>query len=105
MEADAGVFRVFAPDRCGGFSFCGRCSRGGSHVVTVVESVVRCKSKAAKSLSGLVAQLVEQCPFKALVEGSSPSQPTIRNLNKTPVNKGWNSLPRFSWQLLPMSSN
>ena|GEM_PF-3160755 len=26
---------------------------------------------------GLVAQLVEQCPFKALVLGSSPSQPTI----------------------------
>ena len=26
---------------------------------------------------GLVAQLVEQCPFKALVRGSSPRQPTI----------------------------
>ena len=26
---------------------------------------------------GLVAQLVEQCPFKALVQGSSPCQPTI----------------------------
>jgi hypothetical protein len=26
---------------------------------------------------GLVAQLVEQCPFKALVPGSSPGQPTI----------------------------
>jgi hypothetical protein len=25
---------------------------------------------------GLVAQLVEQCPFKALVRGSSPRQPT-----------------------------
>jgi predicted GIY-YIG superfamily endonuclease len=25
---------------------------------------------------GLVAQLVEQCPFKALVQGSSPCQPT-----------------------------
>ena len=25
---------------------------------------------------GLVAQLVEQCPFKALVVGSSPTQPT-----------------------------
>ena len=28
---------------------------------------------------GLVAQLVEQCPFKALVQGSSPCQPTIPN--------------------------
>src|ERR1039457_7050618 len=27
-------------------------------------------------LGGLVAQLVEQCPFKALVQGSSPCQPT-----------------------------
>jgi hypothetical protein len=27
---------------------------------------------------GLVAQLVEQCPFKALVPGSSPGQPTTR---------------------------
>jgi hypothetical protein len=26
--------------------------------------------------AGLVAQLVEQCPFKALVQGSSPCQPT-----------------------------
>ena len=26
---------------------------------------------------GSVAQLVEQCPFKALAEGSSPSRPTI----------------------------
>ena len=25
----------------------------------------------------MVAQLVEQCPFKALVQGSSPCQPTI----------------------------
>jgi hypothetical protein len=33
----------------------------------------------------LVAQLVEQCPFKALVEGSSPSQPTI---SKLPVPSG-----------------
>lgn len=28
-------------------------------------------------ICGLVAQLVEQCPFKALVRGSSPRQPTI----------------------------
>ena len=28
---------------------------------------------------GLVAQLVEQCPFKALVQGSSPCQPTTSN--------------------------
>src|ERR1035437_2934142 len=27
-------------------------------------------------LCGLVGQLVEQCPFKALVQGSSPCQPT-----------------------------
>jgi hypothetical protein len=30
-----------------------------------------------RSQVGLVAQLVEQCPFKALVRGSSPRQPTI----------------------------
>ena len=31
---------------------------------------------------GLVAQLVEQCPFKALVQGSSPCQPTsLRHLS------------------------
>jgi hypothetical protein len=29
-----------------------------------------------RPLGGLVAQLVEQCPFKALVQGSSPCQPT-----------------------------
>jgi putative endonuclease len=28
------------------------------------------------SLHGSVAQLVEQCPFKALAEGSNPSRPT-----------------------------
>lgn len=28
------------------------------------------------AFDGLVAQLVEQCPFKALVPGSSPGQPT-----------------------------
>ncbi len=33
--------------------------------------------KDASTLGGLVAQLVEQCPFKALVQGSSPCQPTI----------------------------
>ncbi len=31
---------------------------------------------------GLVAQLVEQCPFKALVVGSSPTQPTTSRTNK-----------------------
>jgi hypothetical protein len=30
-------------------------------------------------LSGTVAQLVEQGPFKALVLGSSPSRPTIKS--------------------------
>jgi hypothetical protein len=30
-------------------------------------------------LSGTVAQLVEQGPFKALVLGSSPSRPTNKN--------------------------
>ena len=30
----------------------------------------------AHSTPGLVAQSVEQCPFKALVVGSSPTQPT-----------------------------
>src|SRR5437870_3901786 len=33
-------------------------------------------TKAARHWYGLVAQLVEQCPFKALVQGSSPCQPT-----------------------------
>src|ERR1035437_1633222 len=32
-------------------------------------------------LAGLVAQLVEHCPFKALVRGSSPRQPTSLRLN------------------------
>ena len=41
-----------------------------------------CGTRTAPLLSaalgdGLVAQLVEQCPFKALVQGSSPCQPTI----------------------------
>ncbi len=41
-----------------------------------------CDTKSALLLcaalrDGLVAQLVEQCPFKALVQGSSPCQPTI----------------------------
>ena len=36
-------------------------------------------------LSGTVAQLVEQGPFKALVLGSSPSRPTISLL---PVTSG-----------------
>ena len=34
-------------------------------------------SNPPRLFSGLVAQLVEQCPFKALVQGSSPCQPTI----------------------------
>ena len=38
---------------------------------------------------GLVAQLVEQCPFKALVQGSSPCQPT----SLRPAQRGV-SLPR-----------
>lgn len=33
---------------------------------------------------GSVAQLVEQCPFKALAEGSSPSRPTIHLRCATP---------------------
>jgi hypothetical protein len=33
---------------------------------------------------GLVAQLVEQCPFKALVVGSSPTQPTTSKVSKSP---------------------
>ncbi len=33
------------------------------------------------TLRGLVAQSVEQCPFKALVESSSLSQPTNFRLN------------------------
>src|ERR1035437_9474668 len=32
-------------------------------------------------LAGLVAQLVEHCPFKALVRGSSPRQPTSLRSN------------------------
>ncbi len=32
-------------------------------------------------LVGLVAQLVEQCPFKAFVRGSSPRQPTNFRIN------------------------
>ena len=38
-------------------------------IVTVLHDNLR-------PLGGLVAQLVEQCPFKALVQGSSPCQPT-----------------------------
>ena len=34
------------------------------------------KSRSMRPLCGLVAQSVEQCPFKALVRGSSPRQPT-----------------------------
>ena len=34
-------------------------------------------------MAGLVAQLVEQCPFKALVQGSSPCQPTTVKANKS----------------------
>src|SRR5258706_14154055 len=36
----------------------------------------RLPSNPPRLFSGLVAQLVEQCPFKALVQGSSPCQPT-----------------------------
>ena len=44
-----------------------------------------------KHWSGLVAQLVEQCPFKALVRGSSPRQPTTSfawKINKMTMDKG-----------------
>ena len=44
-----------------------------------------------RPLGGLVAQLVEQCPFKALVVGSSPTQPTISfpwKINKMAMDKG-----------------
>ena len=37
----------------------------------------RCFGPLPAGARGLVAQLVEQCPFKALVQGSSPCQPTI----------------------------
>ena len=37
----------------------------------------RIERRTQKKFCGLVAQLVEQCPFKALVQGSSPCQPTI----------------------------
>ncbi len=36
----------------------------------------------------LVAQLVEQCPFKALVVGSSPAQPTIQVQSQKVCRKG-----------------
>ena len=35
-----------------------------------------CSISLRPVFGGLVAQLVEQCPFKALVRGSSPRQPT-----------------------------
>ena len=45
-------------------------------------------------LVGLVAQLVEQCPFKALVRGSSPRQPTtIIDYNSFP-HKGLTKVPQ-----------
>jgi hypothetical protein len=40
---------------------------------------------------GLVAQLVEQCPFKALVAGSSPAQPTILETSIFPRKTRFNS--------------
>ena len=46
----------------------------------------------AKKVVGLVAQLVEQCPFKALVAGSSPAQPTTSKPLKNPVFIGQNTL-------------
>ena len=54
---------------------------------------------------GLVAQLVEQCPFKALVQGSSPCQPTTSNANKRPCLCGFASLPLSLCQSLAMRGN
>ncbi len=34
-------------------------------------------ARSPAAVRGPVAQLVEQCPFKALVVGSSPTRPTI----------------------------
>ena len=45
--------------------------------------------ESSKVPVGLVAQLVEQCPFKALVRGSSPRQPTTlktSHLKISPLN-------------------
>ena len=43
---------------------------------------------------GLVAQLVEQCPFKALVQGSSPCQPT--SLRSEPRRRAKTAAPKRS---------
>ena len=45
--------------------------------VVALDYVPAPKALRLGTLRGLVAQLVEQCPFKALVRGSSPRQPTI----------------------------
>ena len=47
----------------------------------------------ALPVSGLVAQSVEQRPFKPLVPGSSPGQPTTSKPNKILTNKGLSALP------------
>ena len=51
----------------------------GSFPPTIIEYT---SQLILRSQVGLVAQLVEQCPFKALVRGSSPRQPTIFRYQK-----------------------
>src|SRR5438034_8153463 len=46
---------------------------------------------------GLVAQLVEQCPFKALVQGSSPCQPTNPDPQQNPIKQASNAL--HTWKI------
>src|ERR1044071_1308328 len=55
----------------------GNCLRGARELIRFRGALLGGSSTAARIAAwGLVAQLVEQCPFKALVQGSSPCQPT-----------------------------
>ena len=49
------------------------------HIWFLAKTKIGCD--IASKDDGLVAQSVEQCPFKALVRGSSPRQPTMLLFN------------------------
>jgi hypothetical protein len=58
--------------------------RGGKFVENSLRRARLLITFRGSNACGLVAQSVEQCPFKALVVGSSPTQPTI-SLGRKPT--------------------
>src|ERR1039457_1532960 len=63
--------------------FHAKCGTNRKGDKSVIPFAVNFANRLILRQDGLVAQLVEQCPFKALVQGSSPCQPTSLRFPQT----------------------